>query len=106
MFLRDLEQAVDVTAVVFMWSAPMIYPWTFVRDVAPGWVLDLYLLNPLVTAVSLFQRAFWAPGIEGQFTFPPDLALRTVGSLAFALVVFSIGQQVFAVAQRRFGQEL
>lgn len=105
-FLRDLEQAVDVTSVVFMWSAPMIYPWTFVRDSAPQWVLDVYLTNPLVTAVSLFQRAFWEPGIGGEFTFPPDLGLRTVGSLAFAVMVFAIGQQVFSVAQRRFGQEL
>jgi ABC-2 type transport system permease protein len=105
-FLRDLEQAVDVTSAVIMWSAPVIYPWTFMRDNAPGWVLDIYLINPLVTAVSLFQRAFWQPGVDSAYTFPPGLGLRTVGSLAFAVMVLAIGQQVFAAAQRRFGQEL
>lgn len=105
-FLRDLEQAVDVSSVVIMWSAPVIYPWTLVRDTAPAWLTDLYLINPLVTAVSLFQRGFWLPGAEAGFTFPPDLGWRALGSFVFAALVFAVGQRVFAVAQRRFGQEL
>lgn len=74
-FFRDLEQVVDISMIVITWSVPMIYPWTHVREHAPGWVLDVYLANPLVSAVSLFQRAFWFPGTGGDFAFPPHLYL-------------------------------
>lgn len=105
-YLRDLEQVVDVVTIVIMWSAPMIYPWTLVRDKAPEWVLDIYLANPLVSAVSLFQKAFWLPGTHTHFTFPPELYVRAFGSLGFAVAVFIVGQLVFDRAQRGFGQEL
>ncbi|MFI0481859.1 ABC transporter permease [Actinomadura sp. 9N215] len=105
-FFRDLEQVVDIMIVVITWSVPMIYPWTHVRDEAPGWVLEAYLANPLVSAVSLFQRAFWYPGTGGDFAFPPHLYARAAISLALAGLVFAVGSAVFARAQQRFAQEL
>lgn len=105
-FFRDLEQIVDVTSVIIVWSVPMIYPWTVVRDAVPGWVLDAYLANPLVTAASLFQRAFWLSGTRGTFDFPPHLYTRAGVALAVAGLVFVCGQQTFAGLERRFGQEL
>lgn len=104
--LRDLEQAVDVLMVVFTWSVPMIYPWTQVRDNAPAWVLDVYLANPLVTAVSLFQRAFWYPGTDRSFEFPPDLYPRAVAALAVGAAVLLLGRYVFGRLHGRFAQEL
>jgi ABC-type polysaccharide/polyol phosphate export permease len=104
--LRDLEQAVDVLMIVITWSVPMIYPWTFVRDQAPGWVLDLYLANPLVAAVSLFQRAFWYPTAGSGFTFPPDLYPRAGLALVLAVTLLVLAQFTFARLQRRFAQEL
>ncbi|WP_067793304.1 ABC transporter permease [Actinomadura formosensis] len=105
-FFRDLEQVVDIMMIVITWSVPMIYPWWHVRDQAPGWVLETYLANPLVSAVSLFQRAFWFPGTRGDFTFPPDMYGRAAISLAVAGLVFLAGSLVFARAQQRFAQEL
>ncbi|MFI0410756.1 ABC transporter permease [Actinomadura sp. 3N508] len=105
-FFRDLEQVVDILMIVITWSAPMIYPWTHVREHAPGWVLDVYLANPLVSAVSLFQRAFWYPGTGGDFAFPPDLYARAGISLAVSLLVFAAGHAAFARMQKRFAQEL
>ncbi|MER7546490.1 ABC transporter permease [Spirillospora sp. NPDC127506] len=105
-FFRDLEQVVDIMMIVITWSVPMIYPWWHVRDEAPSWVLDLYLANPLVSAVSLFQRAFWFPGTHGDFTFPSDLYGRAAIALAVAGLVFLAGSLVFARVQRRFAQEL
>ncbi|MFA1537709.1 ABC transporter permease [Actinomadura monticuli] len=105
-FFRDLEQVVDISMIVITWSVPMIYPWTHVRTHAPGWVLDVYLANPLVSAVSLFQRAFWYPGTAGDFAFPPDLYARAGVSLAVSALVFAAGHAAFARMQKRFAQEL
>ena len=105
-FFRDLEQVVDISLVVITWSVPMIYPWTHVRDHAPGWVLDVYLANPLVSAVSLFQRAFWLPGTEGGFAFPPHLYARAGVSLAVGLLLIVVGRAAFGRMQKRFAQEL
>ncbi|MFI6514769.1 ABC transporter permease [Spirillospora sp. NPDC050679] len=105
-FFRDLEQAVDVSIMVVTWSVPMIYPWTHVREHAPGWLFEVYLANPLVSAVSLFQRAFWYPGTDGTFAFPPHLYARSLVALAVSVAVLVIGRAVFARTQKRFGQEL
>ncbi|WP_157433135.1 ABC transporter permease [Actinomadura rifamycini] len=105
-FFRDLEQVVDISMLVITWSVPMIYPWTHVQTHAPAWVLDVYLMNPLVSAVSLFQKAFWLPGTRGDFALPPDLYLHAGISLALSLLVFLTGRAVFARAQSRFAQEL
>ncbi|WP_243713246.1 ABC transporter permease [Actinomadura sp. 6K520] len=105
-FFRDLEQVVDISLVVITWSVPMIYPWTHVRTHAPDWVLDLYLANPLVSAVSLFQEAFWLPGTEGGFALPPDLYARAGISLAVGVLLVFAGRAAFARMQKRFAQEL
>ncbi|TDD81826.1 ABC transporter permease [Actinomadura rubrisoli] len=105
-FFRDLEQVVDISMIVITWSVPMIYPWAHVRAHAPGWVLDVYLANPLVSAVSLFQRAFWLSGTGGDYAFPPHLYAHAATSLAVSLLVFLAGHAVFARMQKRFAQEL
>lgn len=105
-FFRDLEQVVDILMIVITWSVPMIYPWVHVRQRAPGWVLDLYLSNPLVSAVSLFQRAFWYPTTPKLFQFPPHMYGRAGVALAASLVVLVAGVLVFTRAQQRFAQEL
>jgi len=105
-FYRDLEQVVDVLMIVITWSVPMIYPWTQVRDHAPGWVLTTYLANPLVSAVSLFQRAFWWPATRHDFTFPDHMWERAGVALLVSAGVLVLGQLLFARMQKRFAQEL
>ncbi|MEV0664779.1 ABC transporter permease [Actinomadura luteofluorescens] len=105
-FFRDLEQVVDISMIVITWSVPMIYPWTHVQTHAPGGVLDLYLANPLVSAVSLFQRAFWLPGTRGDFAFPPHLYAHAAISLAVSVLVFVAGHAAFSLMQARFAQEM
>ncbi|MBG6093286.1 ABC transporter permease [Actinomadura viridis] len=105
-FFHDMEQVVDITMIVVAWTVPMIYPWTHVRDHAPLWLLQVYLTNPLVSAVSLFQRAFWEPVAPGALPPVPALGAHTVASLGFAVAVFLSGQWAFATLQKRFAQEL
>ncbi|HEU5161420.1 MAG TPA: ABC transporter permease [Streptosporangiaceae bacterium] len=105
-FFRDFEQVIDILNIVIVWSVPMIYPWMVVRDAVPDWALDLYLASPLVTAVSLFQRAFWFPAAARPFELPPHLFTNGVISLAGALLVLGLAQYVFSRKQRRFAEEL
>jgi ABC-2 type transport system permease protein len=110
-FFRDFGQVVDILVIVIPWSTPMIYRWTAVRRSASELGLQIYLANPLGTAVSLFQRAFWWPATgrpyrPGDLAFPDHLTERGLVSLAGALLLLGLGQLVFRRLQRRFAQEL
>jgi ABC-2 type transport system permease protein len=110
-FFRDFGQVVDILVIVIPWSTPMIYRWTAVKRSASDLGLQIYLANPLGTAVSLFQRAFWWPATGRRFrpgdsAFPDHLTERGLVSLGGALVLLGVGQLVFRRLQRRFAQEL
>lgn len=105
-FFRDFEKVVDVLNLVIRWSAPILYPWTLVRDRVPDWAVQLYLANPLTNAVELFHRAFWYPGNSKLHEFPPHMWLRAVIVLGAVSVLAVIGQATFARLERRFVQEL
>lgn len=107
-YFRDFENLVDLMLLVVVWLSPVLYPWSFVRDaLGSGWLLELYLANPLTVAVQLFQRAFWFPGADANpQELIPDLFTRGVLALLGSLVVLVIGQLVFARLEKRFAQEL
>jgi ABC-2 type transport system permease protein len=107
-YFRDFENLVDLMLLVVVWLSPVLYPWSFVRDaLGSGWLLELYLANPLTVAVQLFQRAFWFPGADANpQELIPDLFTRGVIALVGSCVVLVIGQLVFARLEKRFAQEL
>jgi ABC-2 type transport system permease protein len=106
-YYRDFENLVELGLVVATWASPILYPWTAVRDaVGDGWVLQLYLANPLTIAVSLFQRAFWYPTTDGTAELVPDLWLRAGLGLLVGLLVVVAGQVTFRRLEGRFAQEL
>lgn len=113
-FFRDFGQAVDILNIIIPWTVPMIYKWTAVRDATGGgWLLQLYLSNPLASAVSLFQRAFWWPAVsrgkwfpQKQTIFPDHLTERGFAGLGGAIILLGIAQLTFFRLQRRFAQEL
>jgi ABC-2 type transport system permease protein len=106
-YFRDFENIVDLLLLVVVWLSPVLYPWTFVRDaLGSGFLLQLYLANPLTVAVQLFQRAFWAPASGGPDDLIPNLYTRGVVALVVALVVLGLGQLAFRRLEGRFAQEL
>src|SRR5690606_26352428 len=75
---RDAENIVELLLMLVTWASPVLYAWTMVRDVMPAWLTQLYLLNPITTAVELLHFAFWAPVTRSQinasgFELNPDL---------------------------------
>ncbi|HSK27762.1 MAG TPA: ABC transporter permease [Jiangellales bacterium] len=106
-FFRDFENIVDLILLVATWASPVLYPWTLVRDaLGDGLALQIYLANPITMAVSMFQRAFWWPGTDMTFSFPPHLWLRAVIAFAMSVAVLVVGQLVFRRLESKFAQEL
>ena len=106
-YFRDFENLVDLLLVVVVWISPVLYPWSLVRDaLGSGWLLELYLANPLTVAAQLFQRAFWAPGAESTSDLIPDLFARGLVALVTAVAMLGVGQLAFSRLEGRFAQEL
>jgi ABC-2 type transport system permease protein len=106
-FFRDFQNVVDVASIVVRWSVPMVYPVTAVaRALGGGALYQLYLINPLVPAVQLFQRGFWAPTVTDASGLLPHLFERAGITLAAVLVLFGLAQLIFSRLQDKFAQEL
>ncbi len=103
-YLRDVGYLVEVAIMVGFWASPIVYAWHQVSSTVSGWLLDLYLLNPMTLAVLGFQRTFWVSG-DGQDA-PDALAERLGVALAVGVVLLWICQRAFARLQSNFAQEL
>jgi ABC-2 type transport system permease protein len=106
-FFRDFQNIVDVVSIIVRWSVPMVYPITTVSHALAGPIFQVYLLNPLVPAVELMQRAFWSPTVPGgASTLLPHLFVRGAITLGACLVVLGFSQLAFARLQDKFAQAL
>lgn len=103
-YLRDVQYLVDVALLILFWASPIVYAWHQVSSTVSGWVLDVYLTNPMTLAVLGFQRAFWVSGDAVEA--PGDLAARLGVALAVGVVLLWVCQRVFARLQSNFAQEL
>ncbi|MGV9769726.1 ABC transporter permease [Microbacterium sp. NPDC003461] len=108
---RDAENIVELLLMLVTWASPVLYAWTMVRDVFPAWLTQIYLLNPITTAVELLHVAFWAPVSSDKFAgsgyeLNPDLGWQTGTALLIALVTILVGQLVFRRLEGRFAQDL
>lgn len=105
---RDAENIVDLLLLLATWASPVMYFWTMVRDHVPNWLLQIYLLNPLTEAVSLFHYAFWDTVTDAgpNLALPPDLGINVVWTLLISVVTILIGQAVFRRLEGKFAQDL
>lgn len=119
-YLRDVQYLVEVGMLIFFWASPIVYSWSFVVDAAQRtgltWLTDVYLLNPISTAMLAFQRGIWKAGSESRVLdavttvpaqpWPADLDLRLAITFLIGLVLFLVGQRVFSRLQGNFAQEI
>lgn len=114
-YLRDVQFIVEVGLMVMFWMTPILYSWHAVQDGlaradAPGWVFDLYMLNPITGALVAFRQAFWpaehlASGEEFAYYSSPFAPQLWVLVLISAVCVW-IAQRLFARLQVGFAAEL
>ncbi|WP_308470007.1 ABC transporter permease [Kineococcus rubinsiae] len=111
---RDFENIVDLLLMIVTWTSPVLYDWQRVADAVGGrdsWIMTLYQLNPITSAVELFHWAFWYPTsavrtAEVVPPLPPHLLWSGLSGLLIALVLLGVGQAVFRRIEGRFAQEL
>jgi ABC-2 type transport system permease protein len=124
-YLRDIQYLVEVGMLIFFWASPIVYSWSFVVQAAErtglAWIADLYLLNPVSTAMLAFQRGLWKAGSEERVVgvdangvetviapqpWPVDLDLRLLIVFVVGLLLLVVGQRVFHRLQGNFAQEI
>lgn len=107
---RDAQNFVEIILMFTTWLSPVLYSFALVRDKAPGWLFDLYMINPLTSAVELFHSAFWYPSLDESMLAdaarPDHLWLFAGCGFVIAAVVLLIGQFVFRKLEGRFAQDL
>ncbi|PPK97754.1 ABC-2 type transport system permease protein [Kineococcus xinjiangensis] len=108
---RDFENIVDLLLLVVTWTSPVLYTWVHVRDAIrraelPDWLLTVYQLNPVTSAVELFHYGFWYGATTKPYELPPNLLWNGLLSLGIAVAVLVLGQFTFRRLEGRFAQEL
>lgn len=109
-FFRDVQNITDIAGMFMRWTAPMLYPWTFVQERfsnadLPDVLLTIYLWNPVCVAVELFHEAFWLSTVD-NFELSPDLYLRAGVTILGSAVFLAVAYRVFNRLQVRFAEEL
>ena len=109
-FLRDVQNAVNVLSNFVRFGSPMMYPYVLVAKRFHGHT-TLYLLNPITEAVLDFQRAFWVgatnhPARTAAIDMPDNLFWLSIRALLISLVVLVIAQSTFSRLERRIPERL
>tara|TARA_B100000378_G_scaffold164057_2_gene132119 strand:- start:625 stop:1443 length:819 start_codon:yes stop_codon:yes gene_type:complete len=108
-YLRDMQYLSGILIMLGMWSSPIVYGWTMVRDTfaiagLPAWAVDIYTSNPLTLAVLGFHKAFWMAGTADDY--PTHLLLRMSIAIVVGLILLWLCHRAFARMQGNFAQEL
>lgn len=109
-YLRDMQYLSNILLMLAMWSSPIVYGWTMVRDTLagiswmPAWAIEVYTSSPLTLAVLGFHRAFWVSG--GADDYPAHLLLRMSIAFLVGIVLVWLCHRAFSRMQGNFAQEL
>lgn len=105
---RDSANIVDLILMFATWASPVLYSWQMVYERAPGWLYEIYMLNPMTIGVELLHHAFWYPIAEGlPGSERPDVLLANIGwGFLIALATLVFGQFVFRKLEGSFAQNL
>lgn len=108
-YLRDIQYLSQILLMLAMWSSPIVYGWTMVRDSVtsaglPSWIVDVYTGNPVTLAVLGFHKAFWIAGSPSDY--PDNLLVRMIITIAVGVVLLWLCHRAFVRMQGNFAQEL
>lgn len=102
---RDARNFVDLILMFSTWASPVLYVWSMVHKMAPEWLYNIYMSNPITGAVELFHDAFWLP-LEPSQARPDNLLTFVLIGFAISLATLVIGQLVFRKLEGSFAQNL
>jgi ABC-type polysaccharide/polyol phosphate export permease len=103
-YFRDVKHFIGISLNALFYSAPIVYPISYVADRHPvilGWdvpLLRIYNLNPLVRLVTLYRDVLY------DLRFPGLVDLAYVTAWSAALLV--VGLWVFRRLDRRLAEEV
>lgn len=103
---RDAQSFVEIIVMCAVWASPVMYHWEMVETTLPGWLFDLYRLNPMTPAVELMHYGIWMPLEPRNAGVMPNLWAFGGIALVSALISLVIGQLVFRRLEGRFAQDL
>nr|WP_243751891.1 ABC transporter permease [Leucobacter weissii] len=107
---RDSKNIVDIILMFSTWVSPVLYTSYMVKERAAGigmdWVYQLYMINPVTTAVELSHLVFWRPVSQDAPPAPDLLLTYSFTGIGFALVALVLGQLMFRKMEGRFAQDL
>lgn len=111
-FYRDFQNIVGTIMQFMHFLVPMIYPFERIyrAHVEHPVLYQIYVANPVAQAVMLLQRFFWYPLVDdpsklGQ-TFPPDLWVRGLITLAISIVLLVGAQRFFSRVEGQFPERI
>lgn len=110
-FLRDTEHLVEVVLALLFWFSPIVYSYTFVaQSISSRWLMEIYLANPVTTAIISIQKVLWVGGFDQQYsaqqTWPDFLVLRLLVSLVVGFMLYIVAMRIFGRFQGNFAQQL
>lgn len=110
-FYKDFQNIVQTFTQFLHFMVPMMYGYSLVLSLKEraGWAYELYMANPLVEAVLLMQRFFWAPTLNAEERvnqFPPDLWERGLIMLVICSAMLYLAQRFFSRVESRFPERL
>ena len=113
-FYRDFQNIVQTIMQFMHFLVPMMYPFgrVWAAHEEHPWLYQIYIANPVAQAVILMQRFFWYPLVEHPHreitgrSFPPDMWIRGLITLAACLVLVWLAQRFFARVEGKFPERM
>jgi ABC-2 type transport system permease protein len=99
-YFRDLQHLLGLVLQVWFYTAPIVYPISYVHDQlgTTGWKIAIYNLNPLVQFVEAFRDVMY------DMRFPPLANLAYLLGVSFGTL--AAGLAVFGRLEGRIAEEL
>jgi ABC-2 type transport system permease protein len=116
-YLRDTQHFLELALLAWFWMTPIVYGFMTIQNHAK-WAVKVYMLNPVIPIVLVFQRAIYArvdntkipAGQPGHQILPhwgwTGYAAYLGYSFAVGIVVFALGVWVFGRSEANFAEEL
>ena len=116
-YLRDTQHFLELALLAWFWMTPIVYGFMTIQNHAK-WAVKVYMLNPVIPIVLVFQRAIYArvnntklqPGQVGYAILPHWAWTGYVAYLGYSFAVgilaFALAIWVFGRGEANFAEEL